>query len=91
MEGESDYQMKILRADGDAEFISNKLQFFCEKRGITIRYVGLYMHEENGLAKQGWRTIVTMKNLMLIDSGVPNAFRAEIIETANYLYNKLPT
>ncbi len=83
--------MKILRVDGGEEFISVKLRLFCEKRGITIRYAAPYIHEGNGLAERGWRTIVTMKDSMLIDSGLPNRFWAEAIETANYLRNRLPT
>ena len=83
--------MKILREDGGEEFISVKLRLFCEKRGITIRYATPYIHEENRLAERGWRTIVTMKDSMLVDSGLPNRFWAEAIETANYLGNRLPT
>ena len=48
------------------------------------------MHGENGLVERGWRTIVTMKDSMLIDSGLPNDFWAKVIETANYLQNRLP-
>ena len=90
-EAESGCSMKILRADGGGEFISHKLRTFCEKRGILIKYAAPYVHEENGLAERGWRTIVTMKDSMLIDSGLPNGFWAEAMETANYLRNRLPT
>ena len=83
--------MKSLRADGGGEFISVKLKDFCEKRGITIKYAAPYMHEENRVAERGWRTIVTMKDLLLIDSGFPLEFWAEAMDTANYLRNRLPT
>lgn len=83
--------MKTLRADGGGEFISVRLRLFCKKRGIAIRYAAPYVHEENGLAERGWRTIVTMKDAMLIDSSLPNGFWAEAMETANYLRNRLPT
>lgn len=49
------------------------------------------MHKENGLAKRGWRTLVTIKDSLLIDSSLPNDFWAETMETSNYLRNKLPT
>lgn len=83
--------MKVFWADGGEKFISAKLKFFYEKRGIVITYIALYVYEENRLAKRGWRTIVTMKNSMLIDSGLPNGFWAEAIKTANYLRNRLST
>ena len=66
--------MKILRADGGRGFILHKLRTFCEKRGITIKYIALYMHKENELAKQGWQMILTIKDSMLIDSRLPNGF-----------------
>ena len=49
------------------------------------------MHKENRLAKWGWRTIVTTKDSMLIDNGLPNNFWAEAMEIASYFCNKLPT
>lgn len=91
VEAESDCSMKIVRADGGGEFISTKLRSFCKKRGIAIRYAAPYVHEENGLAERGWRTIVTMKDSMFIDNSLPNRFWAEAMETANYLRNRLPT
>ena len=83
--------MKIPRADSVGEFILVKLRLFCEKRGSTIRYAALYIHEENRLAERGWCTIITIKNSMLINGALPNGFWAEAMETVNYLWNKLAT
>lgn len=91
VETESGFSMKALRADGGGELISGKLRAFCKKRDIAIKYAAPYMHEENGMAERGWHMIVTMKDLMLIDSGLPNGFWAEAMETANYFRNRLPT
>lgn len=77
--------MKTLRVDGRGKFILYKFQVFYKKKGISIKYAVLYMYKENGLAKQGWRIIVTMKNSMLIDSGLSNGFWSKAIEIANYL------
>lgn len=90
VEAQSDCSMKVFRANGGRKFISAKFKSFCEKRGIIIRYGVPYVHEENGLAERGWRIIATMQDSMLIDSGLPNGFWAETMETANYLQNKLP-
>lgn len=49
------------------------------------------MHEENGMAERGWRTVVTMKDSLLVDSGLPLEFWAEAMDTANYIRNRLPT
>lgn len=34
---------------------------------------------------------MTMKDSLLIDSGLPNNFWAEAMETSNYIRNRLPT
>lgn len=91
VENHCNKSMKALRADGRREFISTKLKDFCEKKGITIKYAAPYIHKENGVAEQGWRTIVTIKDSLLIDNGLPLEFWAEAMDTANYLWNRLPT
>lgn len=83
--------MKALQADSRGKFISIKLRKFCDKQKIIIKYVTSYLHEENGLAKHRWKILVTMKDSLLIDSGLPNDFWAKVIETSNYLQNRLPT
>lgn len=77
--------------DGGGEFISAALKSFCEDRSITIGYAAPYMHEENGIAERCWRILATMKDSLLIDSGLPVNFWAEAMDTANYLCNRLPT
>lgn len=49
------------------------------------------MHEKNELAEQKWYTIITIKDLMLINSRLSNRFWAETIKIDNYLQNRLPT
>lgn len=63
-----------MQADGGGKFICNKLRFFYKKLDIVIKYVTLYVYKENKLAKRGWKTIVTKKDLMLIDSDLPSNF-----------------
>lgn len=77
--------MKALRADGGGEFIAATLKELCDQRGITIKYAAPYLHEENGLAERGWKTLATTKDSLLIDSGLPNDFWAEAMENSNYL------
>lgn len=66
--------MKALQVDGGGEFIPAKLRSFCKKQNIVIKYTAPYIYKENELAKQGWRIIVMIKNLMLIDSVLLNDF-----------------
>lgn len=71
--------------------MSIKLRDFCKEKGIQIRYATPYLHEENGIAERGWKTLVIMKDALLIDSGLPINFWAKAMTTANYLQNRLPT
>lgn len=89
LENESNYIMKTFYTNGRREFISIKLIIFCKKRGIIFKYAALYTNEENGFAERKWQTIVTMKDLLLLDSKLPLYFWAEIMDIANYLQNKL--
>lgn len=57
---------------------------FYKKRCRVIKYATLYVHEKYGLAEQRWHTIVTIKDLILIDNGLPNNFRAKAMERADY-------
>lgn len=82
--------MKILRANGMGKFISIKLCIFCKNQGIIIMYAILYVYKENKITKQGQKTIIIIKDVILIDSSLPNAFWAEVIEMANYISNGLP-
>ncbi len=91
VETQSNCKMGAIRADRGGEFVSIKLRNFCKERGIQIRYATPYLHEENGLAERGWRTLVTMKDALLIDIELPIDFWAEAMKTAYYLRNRLPT
>lgn len=75
--------MKTLYTNGGIEFISIRFCNFCKKWGIIIKYTALYMYKENKLAKRGWKTIVAIKDTMLINNGFSNNFWAKVIETAN--------
>lgn len=81
--------MKTFCIDGKGEFIFAKLKNICNKKDISIKYAAPYMHKENGLAEQGWKTVVIMKDSLLIDNGLPLEFWAEAMDTANYLQNPL--
>ena len=83
--------LRYLQIDGGGEFISLALKSFCNKRGINIGYTALYVHKKNSIAEQCWRTLAIMKDSLLIDSRLLVNFWAEVIDTSNYLRNRLLT
>lgn len=44
-------KLDYLQIDCKEEFISTIFQNFYQKKQIKIRYISLYMHKENGIAK----------------------------------------
>lgn len=54
-----------------------------------MKFTTSYIYEKNGRVKRDWKIIVTMKNLLLLNSGLPLDFWAEAMDTANYLQNRL--
>lgn len=44
--------MKALKIDEKDKFILIKLKIYCQQRGITIKYMTLYLHKEYSLAKK---------------------------------------
>ena len=80
-------KLGYLQTDGGGKFISAALKSFCNEKGIIIGYAAPYMHKENGIIERCWKTLATMKDLLLIDSGLPVNFWAEAMDTANYLRN----
>lgn len=91
IEIESGQSIKTFYADRGGEFISIKLKGFCDKKSIALKYGVPYIYEENGLAERSWRIIITIKDLLLWDSGLLLDFWAEAMDTTNYLQNRLPT
>ena len=83
--------MKTLYANSREESIFIKLKTFCEKKGITFKYVAPYIYKENGLAEKRWQTIIIIKDLLLLDSGLLLDFWAKTIDIVNYFQNRLFT
>lgn len=49
------------------------------------------MLKKNRMAEKYWRTLAIMKYSLLIDNSLPVNFWAELMDTANYQRNWLPT
>jgi hypothetical protein len=64
---------------------------FMKEAGIIIEPRAPYRHQQNGKAERVNRTLIDMGRTMLVDAGLPEAFRAEAIRSAVYLKNRLPS
>lgn len=79
-------KLGCLQIDGKEEFISIRLKSFCDENIITIGYTSLYIYEENRIAEQYLRTLVIIKDSLLIDSGLPINFSVDRMNR----YSKVP-
>lgn len=84
VEKESNKSLKVLYTDSSGELILAKLKNICDWKDIIIKYIVPYMHKKNGLADQGSKTIVIIKDSLLINSGLLLKFWAKAMDTANY-------
>lgn len=82
--------MKVLWVDGEEKCISTKLKKFCEKQEINIKYIIFYLYKENDFVKCGEKIFIIMKNSLFINNSLFNNFWVKVMETFNYLDNRLP-
>lgn len=66
--------IKTLCTDKKKEFISIKIKGFYNKKGITLKYMILYIYENNGLVERDWYIILTIKDLLFLGNGLPLNF-----------------
>lgn len=64
------------------------MKLYCQKRNIKIGYVAPYIYKKNVMAEKCWRMLTIMKDVLLINSGIPVSFWAKAIDISNYLRNK---
>ena len=84
-------KLECLQINGRGEFISKAHKGFCNEKSIIIGYTLPYIHEENSITEQYWRTLATIKDSLLINTSLLIKFWAETMDISNYLRNQLPT
>jgi len=90
---ENKFQKRIhtLRTDNGGEFINNKLQAYCQDRGITSTTSVAYSPELNGRAERRNRTHIEGARTMLKDSDLGKDLWGEAISTHVYICNHCPS
>ena len=80
----------MLRSDQGGEYES-PFADFCAPNGIIHEATILYSPQSNGVVERKNCTLKEMMNAMLISYGPPHNMWGEVVLTANYLLNKVPT
>lgn len=82
------YKLAGIRLDHGIKFENAKIYIFCAKNGIHNNFSALRTPQQNGVVDRNNRILVDTARTMLVDSGLPNFFWAEAINTMCYVTNR---
>lgn len=91
MENQIGRKVKCIQSDNGKEFVNTSIDEFLKERGIIRRLTVPYCPQQNGVAERRNRTLVEMARCLLLQSGLPQRFWAEAVNTANHIRNRCPS
>mgnify|MGYP000176183438 CR=1 FL=1 len=91
VENQLNREIKLLRSDNGSEYTSNKFDAFLQSHGILHQTSIPYHPQQNGNAERKNRRLMDIACSLLKTSNLPNSFWEEVVVTACYLQNRLPT
>jgi len=74
VEVNSGLKLRHLKLDGRGEFVSQVIIDFLINKNITLEYSEPYIPKYNPVFEKTWRTLRTAKNVILLESALPNRF-----------------
>ena len=90
VEKNSNTKVKILRTNQGKEYTAAMTKYL-RNQGIKYEITSPYSSSLNGIVERLNRTLFDMVRPILITSSLPTSFWAEAIDTANKIWNRLPT
>jgi hypothetical protein len=72
------------------EWHNKSWELYMKTHGIILDFTVLYAHQQNGKAECSMHTLLDMGRTMLADSGLPQKYWADAIQTAAYTHNFIP-
>ncbi|GJT63740.1 ribonuclease H-like domain-containing protein [Tanacetum coccineum] len=88
MENLNEVRIKEMRSDNRTEFRNNKLEEFCDEKGISQNFSSPCSTEQNGVAERRNRTLIEAARTMLNSANLPKQFWGEAVNTAWYTQNR---
>nr|GEX65190.1 hypothetical protein [Tanacetum cinerariifolium] len=89
IENQSNHRVKIIRCDNETEFKNNKMNQFCQMKGIKREFSVAKTPHQNGVDERKNKTLIEAARTMLPDSLLPTIFWAEVVITASYVQNRV--
>lgn len=84
-------KVKGIRTDNGAEFLSSECQQLLQARGIIHQKSCPYTPQQNGVVERKHRHIIQVARALLHHANLPQYFWGEVVLTATFLINKLPS
>nr|GEY79908.1 Gag-Pol polyprotein [Tanacetum cinerariifolium] len=84
-----DHKVNVIRCDNGTEFKNREIDQFCKMKGILKQFSVARTSQQNKVAERRNRTLIEAARTMLADSKLPTTFRAEAVNTACYVQNRV--
>ncbi|CAI8603859.1 unnamed protein product [Vicia faba] len=83
--------IKRIRSDNGKEFFNHVITPFCEKEGIIHESSCVKTPQQNGIAERKNGHLLDQTRALLFQNNVPKYLWGEVVLTATYLINRLPS
>ena len=83
--------IRILRSDNDLEYLSTPFSDFLSSHGILHWSSYAYTPQQNGVVERKNHHLVETTRTLLLHHTVPQPFWGDVILTAYYLINRMPS
>ncbi|KAG8472464.1 hypothetical protein CXB51_034185 [Gossypium anomalum] len=88
---ETGLKLKTIRIDNGTEYTSAQFQALCNKTSVKHQLTNVYTPQQNGVSERKNRSLLDMARCLLFEKKLPKNLWAEVVNTAVYLQNRLPT
>ena len=100
VENQLEMSIKVVMSDRGGEYYGRYTEtgrnpglfaLFLQEKGIVAQYTTPGTPEQNGVAERRNRTLMDMVRSMVCRTNLPNCLWGEIVKTANYILNRVPS
>jgi hypothetical protein len=84
-------KLKRVQMDMGREWHNALWDKYVKCHGIVLDFATPYAHQQNGKAERSMQTLLDIARAMLVDSGLPQKYWADAVQTAVYMRNFIPS
>ncbi|PKU63556.1 Retrovirus-related Pol polyprotein from transposon TNT 1-94 [Dendrobium catenatum] len=83
--------IKIIRTDNGGEYMNYKFKTYCASTGIDHQSTCPHSPSQNGVAERKHIHLIETTRALLIQASLPLSLWVDVLLTANYLINRIPS